>query len=125
VKASGNSEKNLPDAFLRRCVFYHIPFPEKGRLSAIVQRRMKLNDTFTPAVLDHALDHFQEIRQLSLKKKPATAELLSWLRILDKMKLDVNQLQPGQAEALAFTYAVLAKNSEDKEMIMRHLQSGQ
>jgi len=120
---TSNSEKNLPDAFLRRCVFYHIPFPEKQRLKEIVQRRLSLNAQFTPALLDRALEHFEQIRELSLKKKPATAELLSWLRVLDKTPLNLNDLQPGQFEALAFTYAILAKTNEDKEMIIRHMRA--
>jgi len=121
---SSNSEKNLPDAFLRRCVFYHIAFPEQDRLKEIVQRRLKLTPTFTPQMLDHALAHFAEIRELSLKKKPATAELLSWIRVLDKLQIDVNALRPGQAEAIAFTYAILAKSNEDKELILGHMQTG-
>lgn len=121
---TSNSEKNLPDAFLRRCVFYHIPFPEKERLNEIVQRRLHLNPAFTPQMLDHALEHFEKIRELSLKKKPATAELLSWIRLLEKRQLDVRALKPGQVEALAFTYAILAKSKEDREMIARHMQTG-
>jgi MoxR-like ATPase len=121
---TSNSEKNLPDAFLRRCVFYHIPFPEKERLKEIVQRRLRFNADFTPQMLDHALEHFEQIRELSLKKKPATAELLSWIRVLEKMRLDVSDLKPGQAEALAFTYAILAKSNEDRELIARHTQAG-
>jgi MoxR-like ATPase len=120
---TSNSEKNLPDAFLRRCVFYHIPFPEKDDLKKIVQRRLKLDAAFTPEMLEHALAHFAQIRELSLKKKPATAELLAWLRVLDKLQIDVQALRPGQTEALAFTYAILAKSNEDKEMIVRHMQA--
>lgn len=121
---SSNSEKNLPDAFLRRCVFYHIAFPDQDRLKEIVQRRLQLTPAFTPQMFDHALAHFAEIRELSLKKKPATAELLSWIRVLDKLQLDVKELQSGQAEAIAFTYAILAKSNEDKELIIRHMQTG-
>jgi MoxR-like ATPase len=120
---SSNSEKNLPDAFLRRCVFYHIAFPEQDRLKEIVQRRLKLTPAFTPQMLDHALAHFSEIRELSLKKKPATAELLSWIRVLDKLQIDVNELRPGQAEAIAFTYAILAKSNEDKQLILGHMRT--
>jgi MoxR-like ATPase len=121
---TSNSEKNLPDAFLRRCVFYHISFPEKDRLKEIVQRRLRLTPAFTPQMLDHALEHFKQIRELSLKKKPSTAELLSWLRVLEKKQLDVRDLKPGQAEAMAFTYAILAKSKEDRELIARHMQTG-
>lgn len=120
---SSNSEKNLPDAFLRRCVFYHIAFPEQARLKEIVQRRLRLTPAFTPDMLDHALEHFLEVRELSLKKRPATAELLSWIRVLDKLQIDVNDLRPGQAEAIALTYAILAKSKEDKQLILGHMQT--
>src|SRR2546421_1557709 len=78
VVLTSNSEKNLPDAFLRRCVFYHISFPARERLKEIVQRRLRLDSNFTPQMLDHALQHFEKIRDLTLKKRPATAELLAW-----------------------------------------------
>ncbi|MDT4969648.1 MAG: hypothetical protein QOJ64_4385 [Acidobacteriota bacterium] len=123
VILTSNSEKNLPDAFLRRCVFYHIAFPDRGRLKEIVQRRLRLGSEFTPQMLDHALTHFEKIRDLTLKKKPATAELLAWLRVLEKRQIDVNNLQRGEAEALFFTYSILSKSKEDREMIARNLQS--
>lgn len=110
---TSNSEKNLPDAFLRRCVFYHISFPEGQRLKEIVQRRLDLSSHFTPAMLENAIRQFGEIRALPLRKKPATAECLAWLQILERMEIDVNNLKPGQAEALTFSYSILAKSKED------------
>lgn len=118
---TSNSEKNLPDAFLRRCVFYHIPFPDADRLKQIVQRRLKLNSSFTPEMLDHAVERFEEIRELALRKSPATAELLGWVQILRRMEIDVKNLKPGQAEALAFSYSTLAKTKEDFERLQRTL----
>lgn len=123
VVLTSNSEKNLPDAFLRRCVFYHISFPARERLKEIVQRRLRLDSNFTPQMLDHALQHFEKIRDLTLKKRPATAELLAWLRILDKRHIDVSNLQRGEAEALAFTYSILSKSKEDRDLIVRNLHS--
>src|SRR5438270_6699363 len=123
VVLTSNSEKNLPDAFLRRCVFYHISFPGRERLKEIVQRRLRFDSNFTPQMLDHALQHFEKIRDLTLKKRPATAELLAWLRILDKRKIDVSNLQRGEAEALAFTYSILSKSKEDQDLILRNLHS--
>lgn len=116
---TSNSEKNLPDAFLRRCVFYHIAFPDRERLKEIVQGRLRFGSDFTPEMLDHAIQHFEEIRELALKKKPATAEFMAWARILDKMHLDPVRLNPGEAEALAFSYSILAKSKEDKELLYR------
>jgi MoxR-like ATPase len=123
VILTSNSEKNLPDAFLRRCVFYHIAFPGKERLKEIVGRRLRLDSSFTPQMLEHALSHFEKIRDLTLKKRPATAELLAWLKILEKRRIDVSNLQRGEAEALAFTYSILSKSKEDQEMIVRNLHS--
>jgi MoxR-like ATPase len=116
---TSNSEKNLPDAFLRRCIFYHISFPDSMHLKEIVQRRLGLHSDFTPQMLENAIEHFEMIRQLALKKKPATAEFLAWVRILEKMQVDVNNLAPGQKEVLAFSYSVLAKSKEDKDILER------
>lgn len=123
VILTSNSEKNLPDAFLRRCVFYHISFPDRTRLKEIVQRRLSMDSNFTPQMLEHALQHFEKIRDLTLKKRPATAELLAWLRILEKRRIDVSNLQRGELEALAFTYSILSKSKEDRDMIVRNLHS--
>ena len=110
---TSNLEKNLPDAFLRRCIFYHIPFPSRERLKEIVMRRLPPDERFTPAMLDHALEHFEEIRSLALLKKPGTAECLGWMSILRQLKLDPLDLKPGETEVLSLTYCVLAKNRED------------
>ena len=123
VILTSNSEKNLPDAFLRRCVFYHINFPHGDRLKEIVRRRLRFAGSFTPQMLDHAIEHFEKIRELTLKKRPATAELLAWLRILEKRQIDVKNLQRGEAEALAFTYSILSKSKEDQDLILRNLHS--
>ncbi len=117
---TSNSEKNLPDAFLRRCVFYHISFPDRERLKEIVQGRLSMSPDFTPQMLDNAIRHFEEIRDLALKKRPATAEFLAWMRILEKMRIDVNNLKSGETEALAFTYSILAKSKEDRELLYRN-----
>ena len=113
VLLTSNSERDLPDAFLRRCVFYYIPPPTREELIRIVETRMKPSSAFTPRMLENAVDHFEAIRKLALKKKPATAELLAWIELLDKMSVDVKNLRPGQAEILAFSYSILAKNRDD------------
>lgn len=114
---TSNLEKQLPDAFLRRCVFYHIShisFPDdRERLKAIVERRLEPDDAFTSEMLDHALSQFGKLRELRLAKPPATAECLAWLQILQRLRIDVDNLKQGQAEALAFSYSVLAKTKED------------
>jgi MoxR-like ATPase len=117
VLLTSNSEKNLPDAFLRRCVFYNIQAPSHAQLLEIVRNRLKLFEQFVPYV-DPLITHFEEIRTLALKKKPATAELLAWLAVLNKMQANSDSLAPGQSEALAFTYSILAKNKEDGELML-------
>jgi hypothetical protein len=77
-----------------------------------------LSSAFTPEMLDAAIDRFEEIRKLALRKAPATAELLAWVRILDRLSLDVR----GAAETVAFTYAALAKNEDDLKRLQGHLK---
>jgi MoxR-like ATPase len=120
---TSNSEKNLPDAFLRRCIFYHISFPSRDRLREIVLRRLGLDHRLTPQVLEHALDHFEGIRSLPLAKRPATAECLAWLRVLQHMQVDPRNLKPGQAEALSLSYSVLVKNKDDLNRLERAFHS--
>lgn len=121
---TSNSEKNLPDAFLRRCVFYHIPFPSPERLRFIVNRRLGTTATFTLKMLENAIRHFESIRALPMKKKPATAECLAWIQIIQKMNIDVENLKPGQREALVFSYAILGKTVEDLALLERAATSG-
>jgi len=118
---TSNSEKQLPDAFLRRCVFYHIEFPSDAELEIIINNRF-VDTTFSGGFIQGVLNHFREIRgeaanlKLALKKKPATAELLAWLEILLALDLDLRDLSdfdPGQLESLALSYSVLAKTSAD------------
>ena len=117
---TSNSEKDLPEAFLRRCVFYHISFPSETQLKEIVQRRFKDHPEFTPAFIENAIAHFFEIRKLTLKKVPETAEFLSWLSILKSLSPEMENLRaPGQAELLALSYSVLAKTRDDLALLKR------
>ena len=87
VIITSNSEKNLPDAFLRRVVYYHIPFPEPEELARIVSLKV---DGYEPEALNTLIDYFWNIRKdksLRLKKDPATAELIFWAMLLKGMEL--------------------------------------
>ena len=117
VIITSNSEKNLPDAFLRRCAFYHISFPDKERLAEIVDRRFGRASWFTPRRVGEAIDQFLKVRSLHLRKPPATAEFLSWMRILEEKGIEPGQVGRGAREAIAFTAALLSKNKEDAEQI--------
>ena len=82
VILTSNSEKNLPDAFLRRCVFHHIPFPDDAMLLRIVKSKVS---SLSEGDLDIAIAHFNDIRSKCERKKPATAELLQWVSVLEKL----------------------------------------
>lgn len=124
VVLTSNSEKNLPEAFLRRCVFYHIEFPRLRALRRIVERRLgPAPDDIPPDLREHALRHFQRIRDLKLKKVPATAELLAWVGVLERMGLDPSPPNPTpqQERALIYTYSILAKSKADIDTITDEL----
>lgn len=107
---TSNSEKHLPAAFLRRCVYYHIPFPDDARLKKIIEQRFG-----KPAFLAEALNIFNSLRKSSLQKKPATAELLDWLQVLtERYSEQKNLLQDKQA--LKNTLFVLVKTQEDRDI---------
>ena len=118
VIITSNSEKNLPDPFLRRCVYYHIPFPNREWLIKIVNNRLPLSENFSMGMVEAAVDHFLELRENDgLRKKPATAELLAWIHVLGKLNIDVTTNIPGEIERLKKTYTVLAKNQEDLDLL--------
>ena len=127
IVMTSNSEKNLPDAFLRRVVYYHIPFPDEKILLRIVSRKV---EGFEEAVLEKIIAHFEEIRderQVKLRKKPATAELINWASLLRKVhfpaeKLDKTEsLNKSERRLLLTSYSVLAKSKEDLEALDKWL----
>ncbi len=112
---TSNTEKHLPDAFLRRCIFYHIPFPEKDRLAEIVSSQLNKYQLNKAKFLDLALDFFYELRAAGLRKKPATAELLNWLTTLLKIFPDAEKKAELTEEMLLKTaLSCLAKQEEDR-----------
>ncbi|MCP4701138.1 MAG: MoxR family ATPase [Gammaproteobacteria bacterium] len=118
---TSNSEKHLPDAFLRRCIYYHIPFPDEERLRAIVESR--IGDCSGHGFLEQALEIFHELRApgAGLRKKPATAELLNWLTVLRACYPDAdNPLQ--NPDAPGRTLSTLVKTSEDLQTARRILK---
>lgn len=117
VILTSNSEKNLPDAFLRRCVFFHIPFPENEQLIDIVKAHLGGNSEFANS---NFIDFFLKIRNQMTKKKPATAELIAWLKVLEIEKFietnktpDFNNLSTRQKDILKISYSLLAKTKDD------------
>ena len=120
VVLTSNSEKTLPDVFLRRCVFFHLAFPDRARLAEIVRRRLGPTRLSNES-LEHAIRHFESVREMGLRKKPSTAELIAWLRILDTLRIDFANGKPSDREALALTYSILAKSKEDMATLVDRL----
>jgi MoxR-like ATPase len=113
---TSNSEKHLPDAFLRRCIYYHISFPDRERLVKIVETRLGDNLKQGSPFLNDALDIFGQLRQAGLRKKPATAELLNWLQVLREMfKEEENPLATNTLDRVKQTLSSLVKTEEDQE----------
>jgi len=119
---TSNSEKNLPDAFLRRCVFYHIPFPGPDLLLQIARSQLGPATQYTEAALRELIATFNRIREQSVRKAPATAELIVWLRMLE-LKGYLEKDPIGQRRLLAQNLSVLVKTREDLDAIRQFLQS--
>ncbi|MEL6943510.1 MAG: MoxR family ATPase [Bacteroidota bacterium] len=124
---TSNSEKNLPDAFLRRVAYHHIPFPDSKQLLEILQS--KVSD-YSTTNLEAVIQHFEGIRKgrkTKLRKNPATAELIYWTLLLQKMGFDSSKLQntadlnSDERQQLMSSYAVLAKNKEDLASLRKAL----
>ena len=117
VIITSNNEKELPDAFLRRCFFHYIQFPEMDTLRKIVEVH---HPDIKPALLTAALTQFYELReQPGLKKKPSTSEVLDWLKLLLAEDLDAEDLRRDGANALPKLHGALLKNEQDVHLFER------
>lgn len=118
VVITSNNEKELPDAFLRRCFFHYIKFPDRETMQAIVDVHFP---DIQKILVSRALDLFYEIREVpGLKKKPSTSELLDWLKLLlnEDMPLDVLQ-DRDPTKAIPPLHGALLKNEQDIMMFER------
>jgi MoxR-like ATPase len=121
---TSNSERDLPDAFLRRCVYYHIPFPDPERLAQIVALQLQDFPTDSALIRD-AIALFVELREPRgrLRKKPATAELLLWLLTLRRLLgdgADRTGLKPAaHQDAVRRSLSSLIKTADDREQALR------
>lgn len=113
VVVTSNSEKDLPDAFLRRCVYYHIPFPDRQTLTEIIARRLGIHAGGTSELLESALDLFFRLREAGLLKRPATAELLDWLLLLRRLAPEEDD-PLADRELLIGSLGTLVKTAEDQ-----------
>ena len=109
---TSNNEKELPDAFLRRCFFHYIKFPDKKTMQQIVDVHFpKLKKD----LLSEALNAFYEVRDVpGLKKKPSTSELLDWIKLLVTEDIPPEALRAEDARnAIPPLYGALLKNEQD------------
>jgi MoxR-like ATPase len=117
VIITSNNEKELPDAFLRRCFFHYIRFPDAETLAAIV--RVHFPD-IKDKLLTAALTQFYELREVpGLKKKPSTSEVLDWLRLLLAEDLAPEDLRKDVKSALPRLHGALLKNEQDVQLFER------
>jgi MoxR-like ATPase len=111
---TSNSEKHLPEAFLRRCIYYDIAFPPADKLVKIVLNRVGSFADGRAPLLVEALALFGHLRQSGLRKAPATAELIGWLTALHEMGAALDQPLRAQPELLLRSLSVLVKSREDQ-----------
>ncbi|HAJ43174.1 MAG TPA: ATP-binding protein [Alcanivorax sp.] len=114
---TSNNEKELPDAFLRRCFFHYIRFPDPETLRRIVEVH---HPGIKDALLSTALTQFFEIRdQPGLKKKPSTSEVLDWLKLILAEDLTPEDLERDQKKLIPPLYGALLKNEQDVHLFER------
>ena len=118
VLITSNNEKELPDAFLRRCFFHYIDFPDAETMEKIV-------DVHYPDIkkdlLREALDVFFDVRKVpGLKKKPSTSELIDWLKLLIADDISESLLRERDpSKAIPPLYGALLKNEQDVQLLQR------
>lgn len=109
---TSNAERELPDAFLRRCVFHFIRFPEPARIRRIIDAHMPDLDN---SLVDAAVERFYGLRRIDgLRKKPSTSELLDWLAVLARAGADPTTI----ARKMPFM-GVLVKQEKDLDLLAR------
>ncbi len=117
VIITSNNEKELPDAFLRRCFFHYIRFPDMETMKRIVEVH---HPGIKEALLTTALTQFFELRDTAgLKKKPSTSEVLDWLKLLLAEDLAPEDLRRDGKNALPRLHGALLKNEQDVHMFER------
>ncbi len=117
VIITSNNEKELPDAFLRRCFFHYIRFPDMDTMRQIVEVH---HPGIKEALLTTALTQFYELRDTQgLKKKPSTSEVLDWLKLLLAEDLTAEDLKRDGKDALPKLHGALLKNEQDVHLFER------
>ena len=115
---TSNSEKELPDAFLRRCFFHYIKFPDQETMADIVEVHFP---NLKKTLLNEALNAFYRLRDLAgLSKKPSTSELLDWIKLLLAEDIPPEVLRSDdKRSAIPPLYGALLKNEQDVHLFER------
>ncbi|SMQ74475.1 MoxR-like ATPase [Altererythrobacter xiamenensis] len=118
VVITSNNEKELPDAFLRRCFFHYIKFPDRDTMREIIEVH---HPGIQKNLVTKAMDIFYELREVpGLKKKPSTSELIDWLKLLLNEDMPVEVLQDSNPNsAIPPLHGALLKNEQDVMMFER------
>ena len=118
VFITSNNEKELPDAFLRRCFFHYIKFPDKETMQSIIDVHFP---GLKKTLIREALEVFFELREIpGLKKKPSTSELLDWLKLLVAEDIPPEALRAkDQKAAIPPLHGALLKNEQDVHLFER------
>ena len=115
VIITSNAEKELPDAFLRRCIFHYIAFPDAELMEKIVRVHF---DKLEENLLKQSMEAFYWVRQLTgLQKKPSTSELVDWIRALALSGIEVEEIRKNVPFA-----GILLKKDEDLETLNKALE---
>lgn len=116
ILITSNNEKELPDAFLRRCFFHYIDFPDRDTMQAIVDVHFP---NIKQELVNEAMEIFFAVRKVpGLKKKPSTSELVDWLKLLmaDDLGLDILR-NADTSKAIPPLYGALLKNEQDVQLL--------
>ncbi len=117
VIITSNNEKELPDAFLRRCFFHYIQFPDADTMARIVEVHFP---DLKKRLLKEALERFYEVRGVEgLRKRPSTSELLDWIKLLVAEDVDPATLAADPTKAIPRLHGALLKNEQDVQLFER------
>ncbi|MEM8646871.1 MAG: MoxR family ATPase, partial [Pseudomonadota bacterium] len=118
VMITSNNEKELPDAFLRRCFFHYIKFPDKETMGEIVEVHFP---GLKNRLVSEALNVFYDLREVpGLKKKPSTSELLDWIKLLLNEDIDPATLRETDTrKVIPPLHGALLKNEQDVHLFER------
>ncbi|MEZ5941094.1 MAG: MoxR family ATPase [Planctomycetaceae bacterium] len=123
VVITSNSEKNLPHPFLRRCIFYHMQFPEKALNSIVAARVQELKDSANSELVKSAIQLFLDLRKI-LAHKPTTAQLINWLTLLVEHGAQPHQKLEQIPESVHNTMYALATSPHDLVKLRGRLNEG-